>query len=126
MLDMRLVADVGLGGLALGHADRGHLRVPEDGVRNELVVDLDHRIRVRQIVGDDSCLVVGHVLELYRIRDITEGEDAVDCGAEVGVRHDIPGVIHLIAVLGEPELIAIGDPARRDENGIDPKFLSIG
>ena len=123
---MRLVADAGLAGLPLGHADRGHLRVPEDGVRNELVVDLDHRIRVRQIVGDDSCLVIGHVLELHRIRDITKGEDAVDRGAEMGVRHDITGVVHRITVLGESELIAVRDPPRRNENGIDPKFFSVG
>ena len=32
----------------------------------------------------------------------------------MGVRHDITGVVHRITVLGESELIAVGDPSRRN------------
>ena len=65
------------------------------------------------------CLVVGDVLELVLVRDVTDRPHAVDGGAHVLVDHDGAVVVARQAARLDIEQIAVRLAAGRDEQFVD-------
>src|SRR5690606_29433385 len=112
-----------LGGLRLGEADGGHLRVGVGDLGDVDVVDRDGR-EAREGLGDEDALLVAAVRELQARDDVADGVDAGNRGLELLVdAHE--AAIELHADLLEAEVRGHRAAADRDEQQIRLDRLAV-
>ena len=112
--------------LLLGAPDGGDLRLGEHRRRHEAVIDGLRCVGVQQVVRHDLRLVVRDVLELERRADVAERVHAVHRGALVLVDDDPAVRVGRDAPGGQVEAVAVGPPARGDEQQVTADDVPVG
>ena len=102
----------------LGLADRGHLRVGEDGVRDRPQIRVAHRFRMDEVVGNGAGLGVGDMFELIVVGHVAECPHAVSRGTQVLVGDHESFRIDFDACCTEIEGVPVRYPTDRDEQRI--------